>query len=211
MKPYIITIARGFGSGGKEIGINLGKRLNIPCYEEEILKMASEESGIYEALFSQVDERVNWLNKLKGYSREYQVKPSDKKFTSDDNLYAIQADIIRKLAETESCIIIGKCADYILREYDNVVSFYIEAPRKDCLKSIMDKMCIDEKSAHKLITKTDKYRASYYEYYTKGGYWTNPVNYDMTLNSARVGRKQCVDIIIDYLKLKFGADRFLCN
>ena len=72
------------------------------------------------------------------------------------------------------------------------------------MKSIMDKMGVTEDEAHKLIEKTDKYRADYYKYYTQGGYWTNPVNYDMTLNSARVGRERCVDVIEDYMKRKWG-------
>ena len=88
-------------------------------------------------------------------------------------------------------------------DFDNVISIYIEAPRKNCVESIMKKLQVSEPEAHELISKTDKYRADYYEYYTRGGYWTNPVNYDLTLNSARVGREKCVDVIEDYLKIRF--------
>lgn len=206
MKNYVITIARGFGSGGKDIGNMLSAELGIPCYEKQILMMASESSGLCESLFSQVDEKLRGSfakNKLKGYPNTNKVvEPTEKKFTSDINLFNIQADIIRELAKTESCIIIGKCADAILRSYDNVVSIYIEAPRKACVESIMEKMGVDEQEAHTMIYHTDKYRAEYYKYYSGGGEWTNPINYDMTLNSYRIGREKCVELIKQYLKIK---------
>lgn len=210
MDHYVITIARGFGSGGKEIGSKLAARLGIPCYESQILKMASDESGLNEALFSQVDEKLNVEGRVRSYLRrvpfEKVATPSMKEFTSDINLFNIQSQIIRHLANSESCIIIGKCADYVLRKYPNVLSVYIEAPRSTCVNSIMNKMGVTEAEAHKLIEKTDKYRADYYKYYTHGGYWTNPVNYDLTLNSDRVGRDKCVDVLEQFLKIKFDME-----
>ena len=210
MYNYVITIARGFGSGGKEIGSKLAARLGIPCYESQILKMASDESGLNEALFSQVDEKLNVEGRVRSYLRrvpfEKVATPSMKEFTSDINLFNIQSQIIRHLANSESCIIIGKCADYVLRKYPNVLSVYIEAPRSACVNSIMNKMGVTEAEAHKLIEKTDKYRADYYKYYTHGGYWTNPVNYDLTLNSDRVGRDKCVDVLEQFLKIKFELE-----
>ena len=86
----------------------------------------------------------------------------------------------------------------------NVISIYIEAPREKCRQSIMEKMQVSEKEADRLITKTDKYRAEYYKYYTGGDYWTNPTSYDLTINTGRVGRERAVDLIIDYLKMRFG-------
>ena len=204
MKKYVITIARGFGSGGKEIGVKLGERLGIPCYEQQLLRMASEQSGINEALFNLADEKLEVKDKLKGLPFNYVVEPSDKRFTSNNNLFNIQSELIRKLAGEESFIVIGKCADYVLKDFVNVASFYIEAPRADCVASITKKMGVTEAEAHRLIEKTDKYRADYYKHYTKGNYWTNSVNYDMTLNSARVGRDRCVDVIEHYVKVKFG-------
>ena len=210
MDHYVITIARGFGSGGKEIGSKLAARLGIPCYESQILKMASDESGLNEALFSQVDEKLNVEGRVRSYLRrvpfEKVATPSMKEFTSDINLFNIQSQIIRHLANSESCIIIGKCADYVLRKYPNVLSVYIEAHRSACVNSIMNKMGVTEAEAHKLIEKTDKYRADYYKYYTHGGYWTNPVNYDLTLNSDRVGRDKCVDVLEQFLKIKFELE-----
>ncbi|MGN0410185.1 MAG: AAA family ATPase [Candidatus Fimousia sp.] len=209
---YVITIARGFGSGGKYIGKELSKRLGIPCYDSKILKIASNASGINENLFHQVDERLRknkFIKKLTQASkRDYVVGPTERQFTSDDNLYNIQREIIEKLADTQSCIIIGKCANHILRERDNVVSVYIEAPRKDCVESIKNLLGVTDEEAHSMIQKTDKYRADYYEYYTRGEDWTNPVLYDMTLNSARIGRDRCVDLIIDYLNIKFDVEKY---
>ncbi len=204
MQKFVITIARGFGSGGKEIGVKLAERLGIPCYEQQILRMASESSGINEALFNLADEKIDIADKLKGLPFHYVVEPSDKRFTSNNNLFNIQSELIRRLADRTSFIVIGKCADYVLRDYYNVASFYIEAPRADCVASIVKKMGVSENEAHRLIEKTDKYRADYYKHYTNGNYWTNPVNYDMTLNSARVGRDRCVDVMENYIKVKFG-------
>ena len=135
-----------------------------------------------------------------------EVSPSSKRFESDINLFCIQAEIIKQLAQNVSCVIIGKCADHILKDFDNVASFYIEAPRKECLESIMTKTGVNEKEAAKMIENTDKYRSEYYKFYSGGNYWTNPVNYDLTLNSARVGRRRCADVIIDYMRRRFGAD-----
>ena len=206
MKNYVITIARGFGSGGKDIGNRLSKALDIPCYESQILDMASEQTGLNKSLFKEVDEKLtgSYLRKkLQGFPDITNVvSPVEKHFVSDVNLFNIQADIIRKLAKTESCIIIGKCADVVLRGFDNIVSIYVEAPRASCVKSIMEKMSVTEQEANRMIYHTDKYRADYYKYYSGGGCWTNPINYDMTLNSERIGRQQCVELIIDYLKIR---------
>jgi cytidylate kinase len=210
MKNYVITIARGFGSGGKQVGLALAERLGIPCYWSQILSMASEYSGINTANFALVDEKLrgtSLLKKLKSSPNTDSVmEPTDRKFVSDDNLFSIQAHVIRELAASESCVILGKCANYILRDLDNVVSVYIEAPRAACLKSVMDKLGVSESEGNRLITKTDKYRADYFKYYTGGRSWTDPVLYDLTLNSDRVGRDKCADVIEGYLKIKFGSE-----
>jgi len=206
---YVITIARGFGSGGKEIAARLADKLGIPCYERQILTFASEKSGISEEEFVKVDEkkRKHILSTfMKTQSLNVEAEPVEKDFKGDDKLFHFQAEVIQHLADTESCIIVGKCADYILKNRKNVVSIYVEAPRAVCVKSIVEKLHVSEKRAHELIAKTDQFRANYYEYYTQGNYWTNPVNYDMTLNSDRVGRDQCVDIIYQYLRIKFGEE-----
>ena len=106
----------------------------------------------------------------------------------------------------KKCIIVGKAANMVLKDFDNVISVYIEAPRKACVESITRKLGISEKEAHKLISETDKYRYDYYKYYTHGKDWRDPVAYDMTINSDRVGRDKAVDLIGQYRKIKFGED-----
>jgi cytidylate kinase len=170
--------------------------------------MASEFSGISIKKFTQVDEKLRgsgFLQKLKALPNiDNIVSPSEKKFVSDNNIFSIQTRIIRELAGKESCIIIGKCANYILRDLNNVISVYIEAPRAYCLRRIMDKLGVTEDEAHKLIAKTDKYRADYFHHYTGGRIWTDPVLYDMTLNSERIGSEKCVQLIKEYAKIKFA-------
>lgn len=207
MKRYVITIARGFGSGGKDIGMRLSKALGIPCYERQILTMASEKNGIDEYIFVENDEKLRGkyiANFLRKVPVSGIVEPYDKEFISDVNIFNLQAEIIRSLAATESCIIIGKCADYILKDNKNVISIYVEAPRECCVKSIRDKMHVSEERAHQLIHSTDKYRSKYYSYYTGGRDWTNPTNYDLVLNTGRVDREMCVEIVKNYVNMKFG-------
>ncbi len=210
MENYVITIARGFGSGGKQIGLALAKQLGIPCYESQILSLASNYSGISKKLFSQVDEKLKRHHLIKRIMKAPNVddivQPTDKSFVSDINLFNIQAKIIKELAKNQSCVIIGKCGNHLLSNYDNVVSVYVEAPRSYCRESIKELLGVEDDEANKMIYQTDKYRADYYKYYTGGELWTNPVLYDMTLNTARVGREKATTLIIDYLKIKFGDD-----
>ena len=210
MDNFVITIARGFGSGGKQIGLALSKQLGIPCYESQILSMASNYSGINKDLFFQVDEKLRGYHLIKrlmkSANKDDIVEPTDKSFISDVNLYNIQAKIIKELAKQQSCIIIGKCANHLLRDYENTVSVYIEAPRAFCVKNVIERLGVTEEEAHRMIYQTDRYRADYYKYYTGGETWTNTVLYDMTLNSDRMGMDKCTELIIQYLKIKLGED-----
>ncbi len=213
MDNYVIAIGRGFGSGGKAIGVQLAGELGIPCYERQLLDMASEYSGINKKLFAEVDEKLRGSYAMKHLMKipyTYVVEPRDKEFTSDINLFNIQSEIIRELAKTESFVVIGKCADYVLRELPNVVSVYVEAPEKDCIATVMDRMQVSESRAKELIHKTDKYRADYYKYYTRGKNWKDPLNYDLMLNSSKIGWDNCVKLIREYVELKFqiNIDRY---
>lgn len=206
MKNFVVTFARGFGTGGKEIASKLAKELGIHCYENRILTLASQMSGLDEKLFHEVNEKVRnnggFSSFLKGLPRSKSYITRNEKFVSDDKLFEYQSKIIENLAEQESCVIVGKCADYILRGNDNVVSIYIEAPRSFCVDRTIEHMGVTEKIANATITQTDKFRADYYKYYTHGRDWTNPVNYDMTLNSEKVGIDECVKLIEQYLIIK---------
>lgn len=206
MEKFVVTFARGFGSGGKEIASMLAKDLGIHCYENRILTLASQMSGLDEKLFLDINERIRgnggFTNFLRGLPKSRQYIARNEKFVSDDRLFEYQSQIINNLADQESCVIVGKCADYVLRDRQNVVSIYIEAPRAFCVERTMQKMKVSAKVASATIENTDKYRADYYKYYTHGNYWTNPVNYDMTLNSEKVGVERCVKVIEEYMILK---------
>lgn len=206
MDNFVITFARGFGTGGKEIASKLAKELGIHCYENRILTLASQMSGLDENIFMEVNEKIRstggFSSFLRGLPRSKHYITRNEEFISDDTLFEYQRKIIENLADTESCVIVGKCADWVLQSRHNVVSIYIEAPRNFCVKRTMDHMGVTEKTANATIEHTDKFRADYYAYYTQGNYWTNPVNYDMTLNSEKVGVDQCVEVIKAYLEIK---------
>lgn len=199
-KKFVITIARGFGSGGKEIGHAVAKKLGINCYEHSILTLASQMSGLDRSHFAKADEKILKPSFIHSIKETFSPEP-EAHFVSNDELFSYEAQIMRGLASSESCVIVGKAADYVLRDLDNVFSFYIEAPRSFCLENVMRKMDVTEEEANELITKTDKTRAEFYKYVTKGNYWTNPVNYDMTLNSAKIGKDKCVEVIANYVRM----------
>ena len=207
MGHFVVTFARGFGSGGKEIASRLAADLGVHCYENRILTLASQLSGLDEILFHEVNEKISkkgasYAGLMKGLPRSRKYIARNEKFVSDDTLFSYQKQIIKNLADTESCVIVGKCADYILAGRHDVVSVYIEAPRDFCIRRTMEHMGVTEEVAAATIKQTDTYRAEYYAYYTHGNYWTNPINYDMTLNSERVGIEECVALIKSYMKIK---------
>ncbi len=211
MENFVITIARGFGTGGRQIAAKLADELHIHSYENRILTLASQYSGYDEHLFEEENERLKGnllMNQLASLPKRKTIHPNTSQFVSNEKLFEYQKKIIEGLADTTSCVIVGKCADDILKDRKNVVSVYIEAPRAYCLQRVMQRMQISEDEANQLITKTDRYRADYYKFYTHGNYWTNPVNYDITLNSARIDEEGCVQLILHCLKLKMGEEWF---
>lgn len=208
MSNYVITIARQYGSGGRTIGAMLSEKLGIPYYDRDLLKLASEESGINEALFANADEKVKGTNLFKAAKKVYGgelIPPESDDFTSNDNLFNYQAKIIRELAATESCIIIGRCADFVLKDEENVLSVFIHAPKEYCLKQAGKKLNMTERELEKFIQKTDKYRADYYRYHT-GREWTDARNYDLCLDSSKLGYERCVQEIMAYRNVRMGLD-----
>lgn len=206
METFVVTLARGFGTGGKEIASRLAKELGIHCYENRILTLASQLSGLDSNLFSEVNEKiretVGFAGFLRGLPRAEHYITKNEDFVSDDALFAYQKQIIENLADSESCVIVGKCADWILRGRENVVRIYVEAARPFCVRRTMEHMGVSEETANNTIARTDRYRADYYRYYTGGGEWTNPVSYDMVLNSEWMGIENSVEMIQYYLQLK---------
>lgn len=204
MDHYVITIARGYGSGGKTIGKMLSEKLDIPFYDRELLRMASDDSGIHERLFGQADERVK-PGLRKPFGRVYKgelLPPESDDFISDDNLFNYQAKIIKELADTCSCVIVGRCADFILQDRPNVVKLFVHAPFESCVKTVMDMYALPQKEAEKKIQDTDRHRSAYYKYYTRRN-WDNAQNYDLCLNSAELGFDKCVEIVEAYMNIRF--------
>ena len=206
MENVVITIARQYGSGGKTIGAMLAKDLGINCYSREILKLASDESGINERLFGQKDERLKIPSWFKPLERPYEgdlIPPESSGFVSDDNLFNYQAKIIKDLAGIESCVIVGRCADYVLRNYPNVISVFIHADSEFCIERALERNSMTRKEMEKFIAKTDKFRGDFYKYHT-GREWTDARNYDLCLDSGKLGFEKCVEEIKSYKKIRFG-------
>lgn len=203
MGNTVITIARSYGSGGRTLGKLLAKELGISCYDRELIRMASDESGINEALFGEVDEKLKKSPLFRIAKRTYngEVFPPDSgDFVSDDNLFNYQAKVIRQLADEESCVIIGRCADYILKDYDNVISLYFYAPREDCIKRVQDISSEPVREIEKKIDRIDKYRADYYKYYT-GKDWNDARNYDFCLNTTSMSYEKLVEVVKSYIDI----------
>ncbi len=205
MEKVVITIARQYGSGGRTVGEMLANKLGIHFYDKELMKLASDDSGINEALFVNADEKVKSTRLFhiakSAYSGEL-IPPESDDFTSTDNLFNYQAKIIRQLAEEESCVIMGRCADYVLKDYDNVLSVFVHAPLDFCLEQAAKKHSMSMKELEHFIAKTDKHRADYYKYHT-GREWTDARNYDLCLDSSKLGFDRCVEEIIAYMDVRF--------
>lgn len=205
MENYVITIARHYGSGGKTIGQQLARELGINCYDREIIRMASDESGISEGLFGEADERLknSPLRRIIKNVYEGQLIPPDSDdFSSNDNLFNYQAKVIRELADTESCVIIGRCADFVLKDYKYVISVFVHADKEFSMEKAKERIGLPDKEVEKYIAKTDKHRAEYYKYYT-GHEWNDARNYDLCLDSSKLGFEGCVKEIKSYMKIRF--------
>lgn len=205
MQNFVITIARGFGSGGRTIGQMLSERLGVEFYDKDLIKLASEASGINESLFGKSDEKTK--TGVFGRTSVYKggvISPDKSSFTSEENLFNYQAMVIKELAEKGSCIIVGRCADYVLRGNPNAVSVFIYADEESCIKNAAEvRGIIDRKEAQRMIAATDKARAAYYKAHT-GRNWIDARNYDISLNSGVLGFEKCVEIIEGYLKIKLS-------
>ena len=207
MGNIVVTIARQYGSGGKTIGGMLAEEMGVRVYNREILKLASEESGISETLFNQVDERLKNTPLFRIMRREYKgelIPPESEDFLSNQNLFNYQAKVIRELAKEESCVIIGRCADYVLRDMPGVVRVFVHAPADFCRQMAIERGAHSSRDVDRFIQKTDKYRADYYHYYT-GQTWTDARNYDLCLNSKVLGFEGCVKAIRAYIDVRFGG------
>ena len=204
MNNYVITIARGYGSGGRTIGKMLAERLGVHYYDRELMRLASDESGINEELFVKADEKIKKSLLYRISKRNYKgevISPDSDDFVSNDNLFNYQAKVIRELAKDSSCVIVGRCADYVLKDAPNVIKVFVHAPFEDCVNTLKGMSSLTEEEIRKKIISIDTHRAEYYKYYT-GRDWTNAGNYDLCLNSSKLGFDKCVDIVIDYMNIR---------
>ncbi|MBQ6835144.1 MAG: cytidylate kinase-like family protein [Lachnospiraceae bacterium] len=202
----IITIGRECGSGGRHIGKKLAEELGIKYYDKELLTEAAKKSGLCRELFETHDEKPtsSFLYSLvmdtysMGYSNSaYMDMPLNHK------IFLAQFDTIKQIASEESCVIIGRCADYALAEYPNVISVFITADDDVKIKTLMDRHQISESKAKDLMMKTDKKRASYYNYYSNKR-WGDSKSYDLCINSSKVGNDGVIELIKAYAAVKQG-------
>lgn len=207
-KKFVLALTRTCGSGATIIGDILAKECGINMYDKNLLRIASDDSGISEALFAQADETMKksllYHVTKKVYNGEI-IPPESADYTKNDNLFAFQAKVLKELAEEESFVCIGRAADYVLRDYPNVVSIFIYAPLEKCIQTEMHRLGLSRKEAEKRIADQDKYRRAYYKYHT-GKEWGNPYNYDLCLNTGELTYEQCVVIIKNYLSVKYGIN-----
>lgn len=197
MDNFVITIARQYGSGGRTIGEMLAKKLGIAYYDKDIIRMASEDSGIHEELFGRVDEYSSAKPPLFGKTGIYTgelIPPQSKDFTSDENLFNYQAKIIRDLAETKSCVIIGRCSNYILKDYPNVLSVFIHASWDFRMEKAAEKLSKSPREIEKFLQKDDKRKFEFCRRFT-GKEWTDATNYDLCLDSSKLGYEKCIEEI----------------
>ena len=202
MKNTVITIARSYGSGGRTLGKLLAEELHINCYDRELLRMASDESGINEALFGAADEKKKNQSLFRIAQKIYKGEifpPDSDVFTSDDNLFNYQAKVIKELAASESCVIIGRCADFVLKDFDNITRLFLYAPKENCIQRILNQEGGDEKEISKKIDKIDKYRAEYYRYYT-GRNWYDARNYDFCIDTSSRSYSNLTGLVKSYIE-----------
>ncbi len=172
--------------------------------------MASDDSGIKEELFNRADEKLSTKPRFFANSKNLQRRADPAgswRICLRDNLFNYQAKVIKELAEKESCVFIGRCADFVLKDRPDVMSVFIHAPQDYCLARGMERNSMTEKEMERFIAKTDKYRGDFYHYYT-GRTWNDARNYDLCLDSSKLGFDKCVEAIKAYAKVRFGEDIF---
>lgn len=198
----IITIGRQFGSGGKEIGERLAKELGIPFYDRELLTRAAKESGFCEEMIQNHDERPtnSFLYNLVmdtysfGYNSAAMVD-----MPISQKVFLAQFDAIRKIADEGPCVIVGRCADYALSEYDNCLNIFIHGDQKCKIERIMRKYELNDQKAKEMMIKKDKQRQSYYNYYSSKK-WGRADSYDLTINSSVLGIEGSVKLIKQFIE-----------
>ena len=197
----IITISRQYGSGGREIGSKLAEKFGIPFYDNELITRAAKESGYAEAAFHNAETKAT--NSLlysiaMGMSSYGNQEIGFTQLSLDDRIYLAQSDVIRKVAEEGPCVIVGRCADYILKETENVINIFIHADMEFRKERAIRMDNLNPEKAEEEIIKMDKRRANYYNYHS-GEKWGNATNYHLSVKSSYIGIDNTVDCIKAYI------------
>lgn len=208
-KHFVITIGREFGSGGRQIGMALAEKLGVKCYDKELLAIAAKESGLSEEILNSLDERPtnSFLYSLvmDTYSLGYSTS-SYIDMPLNQKAFMAQYDTIKNLAEEESCIIVGRCADYALKDRDDCFSVFIKASMEEKVKRISRIYNLDEDKAKDMIVKTNKKRSSYYNFYANRK-WGDSRTYDLCVDSGVLGIEGTVDLLASYLDIKLNNNQ----
>ena len=200
MGKKIITIGRQFGSGGRAIGKGIAEKLNIPFYDKELLKEAAKHSGVCEELLHQLDEKPSKSLLYSIVMDPYAFAYNAPSYNMNLNQQAFKAtfDTIKRIADEGSCVIVGRCSDYILRDNDRMVSAFIYSPKDVRIKNVMSRYDLTESKAKSQIDKEDKGRASYYNYYTSKK-WGAMESYDICFNSSLLSQEDSVDYLVSLI------------
>ena len=193
----IINVGRQFGSGGRLVALALGRKLGIPVYDQELIAKAAEQSGFSKELFANSDEKRNLLA-LSSFIVDVGRFGSADNYMSDNQLFVIQSNVIRSLADKGPAIFIGRCLDYILRDR-KCLDVFVTATDEVRIKRIAERMNITPEQADSLMRKKDRTRETYYNYYTFGN-WGVASNYDLCVDSSVLGIEGTADMIIDFCR-----------
>lgn len=203
-KHFIVNIGRQLGSGGRIIGSKIAKDFEIKFYDKELLNLAAQESGFDKKFFERNDEHKGFIKVI--YSTFSPLLGGGNPYTnqlSDESLFKFQSDAIRKAAAQESCVFVGRCADYILRDMENCINVFITADMSDRIKRVCERHNITEQEAEKRCLAGDEKRASYYNYYSAKT-WGNAASYDLCINSSVLGLEETTDLIEDFIMKKLA-------
>ena len=200
-KNIIITVGRQLGSGGHDIARMLALDFNAQYYDREILNLAARESGFSPKIFEQNDEKKGFVRSLFSVQIPFVDNGMYKPGFSQDSLFKFQSDAIRKEAQKGSCVFVGRCADYVLRDFQNTVSVFITAPMDFRIQSVASKQGVQPDEARKLIEHGERRRAEYYNYYT-GKKWGHASGYDLCIDSSILGLQQTEQFIASFVRSK---------
>ena len=198
----VITVGRQYGSGGREIGTMLAEKLGFAYYDDLLLKEAAKESGLCEELFRSFDERPkSFLYSVAMDPYSFSMNHVTPKGSIEQQIYLATYDTIKKLAEKGSCVLIGRCADYALKDRDDVINLFITAPLENRIARVARRNGISEDEARERIKKIDKSRASYYNYYSSKD-WGDAKSYDLCIDSSLLGIEGTVELLEKLICIK---------